>query len=512
MLKRIRTILAAVVFVLITLLFLDFTGTAHQWLSWMAKIQFLPAVLALNVGVIVALVILTLVFGRIYCSVICPLGVLQDVLARFRRKKNKYGYSREVRWLRYPVLVLFVIALVAGIGSFFQLLAPYSSYGRIATMIFQPLWMMGNNVLGTIAERADSYAFYTVDVWMKSLPVLIIALVTLVVLFVLAWRGGRTYCNTICPVGTILSFLARFSFLKIRFDEDRCKNCSMCSKNCKAACIDYKTHTVDYSRCVVCGNCIASCKFGALRYSKDQIFSKEIRRKGESVKSSEERTPQLHNSLDKESSVDTSKRSFLLASAMVAGAAMAQKKEKLMDGGLAELEDKVAPERQTPLTPPGSLSFQHFAQHCTGCQLCVSECPNNVLRPSSDLMHLMLPEMSYERGYCRPECTRCSEVCPAGAIKLVDKPEKSSIQIGHAVWIKKNCVVLTDEVDCGNCARHCPSGAIEMVPLDPDNEESPMVPAINETACIGCGACEYVCPSRPFSAIYVEGHEVHKKI
>ena len=512
MLKRIRTILAAVVFVLITLLFLDFTGTAHQWLSWMAKIQFLPAVLALNVGVIVALVILTLVFGRIYCSVICPLGVLQDVLARFRRKKNKYGYSREVRWLRYPVLVLFVIALVAGIGSFFQLLAPYSSYGRIATMIFQPLWMMGNNVLGTIAERADSYAFYTVDVWMKSLPVLIIALVTLVVLFVLAWRGGRTYCNTICPVGTILSFLARFSFLKIRFDEDKCKNCSMCSKNCKAACIDYKTHTVDYSRCVVCGNCIASCKFGALRYSKDQIFSKEIRRKGESVKSSEERTPQLHNSLDKESSVDTSKRSFLLASAMVAGAAMAQKKEKLMDGGLAELEDKVAPERQTPLTPPGSLSFQHFAQHCTGCQLCVSECPNNVLRPSSDLMHLMLPEMSYERGYCRPECTRCSEVCPAGAIKLVDKPEKSSIQIGHAVWIKKNCVVLTDEVDCGNCARHCPSGAIEMVPLDPDNEESPMVPAINETACIGCGACEYVCPSRPFSAIYVEGHEVHKKI
>ena len=512
MLRKIRTILAAVVFVLITLLFLDFTGTLHHWLSWLSKIQFLPAVLALNVGVVVALVILTLIFGRIYCSVICPLGVLQDVLARIRRKKNKYSYSREVRWLRYPVLVVFVIALVAGVGSFFQLLAPYSSYGRIATMIFQPLWMLGNNVLASIAERVDSYAFYSVDVWLKSLPVLIIALVTLIVLLVLAWQGGRTYCNTICPVGTILSFISRYSFLKIRFDADKCKNCSLCSKNCKAACIDYKTHTVDYSRCVVCGNCIASCKFGALRYSKEIINSKEIRRKGESVQSSEERTPQLHNSLDKESSVDTSKRSFLIAGALASTAALAQKKEKLMDGGLAELEDKVAPERQTPLTPPGSLSFQHFAQHCTGCQLCVSECPNNVLRPSTDLMHLMLPEMSYERGYCRPECTRCSEVCPAGAIKPVDKPEKSSVQIGHAVWIKKNCVVLTDEVDCGNCARHCPSGAIEMVPLDPDNEESPIVPAINETACIGCGACEYVCPSRPFSAIYVEGHEVHRKI
>ena len=494
MLKRIRTILAAVVFIMITLLFLDFTGTAHHWLSWMAKVQFLPAVLALNVGVVVVLIALTLIFGRIYCSVICPLGVFQDILARFHRKKNKYGYSKEVRWLRYPLLVLFIIALVAGVGSFFQLLAPYSSYGRIATIIFQPLWMLGNNVLAVIAERADSYAFYSVDVWIKSLPVFIIALVTLVVLFVLAWRGGRTYCNTICPVGTILSFFSRFSLLKIRFDADKCKNCSMCSRNCKAACIDYKTHTVDYSRCVVCGNCISNCKFGALKYS------------GGTSRTS-------HTSpASSTSTIDTSKRSFLVATAMVAGAAMAQKKEKLMDGGLAELEDKVVPERQTPLTPPGSLSFQHFAQHCTGCQLCVSECPNNVLRPSSDLMHLMLPEMSYERGYCRPECTRCSEVCPAGAIKLVDKPEKSSVQIGHAVWIKKNCVVLTDEVECGNCARHCPSGAIEMVPLDPDNEESPMIPAINEAVCIGCGACEYVCPSRPFSAIYVEGHEVHKKI
>ena len=487
MLRKIRTILAAVFFVLITLLFLDFTGTLHHWLSWMAKIQFLPAVMALNVVVVVALIALTLVFGRIYCSVICPLGVFQDLLARLRRKKNKYSYSKEVKWLRYPVLAVFVLAGVAGIGSLFQLLAPYSAYGRIATMIFQPIWKLGNNLLAMVAERMDIYAFYTIDTWMRSPPVLIIAAVTLVVLAVLAWRGGRTYCNTICPVGTILSFFARFSWLKIRFDVEKCKNCSLCSKNCKAACIDFKSHTVDYSRCVACGNCIDSCKFDALKYSSSMQTKKNA-------------------------SVDASKRSFLLASALVSTAAMAQKKEKLMDGGLAEIEDKVAPQRQTPLTPPGSLSFQNLSTRCTGCQLCVSECPNQVLRPSGDLMHLMQPTMSYEHGYCRPECTRCSEVCPAGAIKKIDQDEKTSIQIGHAVWIKKNCVVLTDEVECGNCARHCPSGAIEMVPLDHDNEDSPKVPAINEAACIGCGACEYVCPSRPFSAIYVEGHEVHRKI
>ena len=79
-----------------------------------------------------------------------------------------------------------------------------------------------------------------------------------------------------------------------------------------------------------------------------------------------------------------------------------------------------------------------------------------------------------------------------------------------AVWIKENCVPLTDGVDCGNCARHCPAGAILMVPSDPDMSDSPKIPVINTERCIGCGACENLCPSRPFSAIYVEGHEMHR--
>ena len=210
-------------------------------------------------------------------------------------------------------------------------------------------------------------------------------------------------------------------------------------------------------------------------------------------------------------SVDESKRSFLLATALVTTAAMAQEKKKV-DGGLAEIKEKLAPERQTPITPPGSLSASNMQKHCTACQLCVSECPNGVLRPSSDLLKLMQPTMSYERGYCRPECTRCADVCSTGAIKPISLDEKSSVQIGHAVFIKKNCVAVNDEVECGNCARHCPIGAIEMVPLDEEDDDSPFVPAVNESRCIGCGACENLCPARPFPAIFVEGHEVHKKV
>ena len=495
MLRKIRITLAALMMVLITLLFLDFTGTLHVWFGWLAKLQFLPAVLALNVSVIAVLVLVTLAFGRIYCSVVCPLGIMQDVISWFRRKKNRFSYSKEVKWLRYPIFALFVVALVAGVGSFVALLAPSSSYGRIITNLLKPVYELGNNVLAGIAEHYNSYAFYSVDVWIRSVPTFVIAAVTFVIIAILAWRGGRTYCNTICPVGTVLSFFARFSWMKIHFDADKCRNCSLCEKNCKASCIDYKNHTVDYSRCVVCGNCLEKCKFGALHYAHP------VPNASSQHSASDAQHPET----------DTGRRSFLLGAALATTAAALAQEKKKVDGGLAAIEDKVAPRRLTPITPPGSLSAKNMAKHCTGCQLCVSECPNDVLRPSTGLLTVMQPVMSFERGYCRPECTRCSSVCPTGAIKPISEVEKSSIQIGHAVWIKKNCIPVTDGVECGNCERHCPTGAITMVQLDENDEESPMIPTVNESKCIGCGACENLCPARPFSAIYVEGHEVHMK-
>lgn len=505
--KRLRQILAAICFVSVTLLFLDFTGTVHQWLGWMAKIQFLPAVFALNAGVILFLVLLTGIFGRLYCSVICPLGVFQDVMARLGHRKKKLPYvpSKAKSMLRYAVLVVFILVCIIGIHALVSLLDPYAVYGRAVNNLLQPLWMLGNNALAYLAERVDSYAFYSVDVWFRSLPVFVVALAMIVIVGVLAWRHGRTYCNTICPVGTFLGLISRFSLFRITIDVSKCNGCTLCARNCKASCIDPKAHHVDGSRCVMCFDCLDKCSRHALGYRV--VFGKNaVHRETYSEEKGK-----------KETVSDNGRRAFLSGSAvMLASAVSAQVAKSVapikMDGGLADIVEKKEPERAIRIIPPGSQSARHFHQHCTACQLCVSACPNDVLRPSHRLDSFMQPYMSYERGYCRPECTACADVCPTGAILKISKAEKSSIQIGHAVWVKYRCIPLTDGHECGNCARHCPTGAITMIPSDSNDLESVKIPAVNTERCIGCGACENLCPARPLSAIYVEGHDVHREV
>ena len=486
-----RRILAVVSIMLVSGLFLDFTGTWQAAFGWMAKIQFLPALLSLNLLVIACLIILTLLFGRLYCSVICPLGIMQDGFAWFGKKagKNRYSFSKAKNLLRYSMLGIMAVAIVAGINSLVAILAPYSAYGRIVSSLLQPVWIWGNNLLASWAESHDSYAFYEVEFWSKGTGVAVVAVATLVILAILAWRNGRTYCNTICPVGTVLGFFSKFALFRVVIDRSKCVDCKLCSRNCKSACIDINNHQIDYSRCVGCFDCIGKCKKNALEYKYVGLRY-------------------AANEPADSSQMNGSRRQFLSIGAIVGTTAAMSAADKVVDGGLAPIEDKKKPDRKTRIVPPGALSLRNLHQHCTACQLCVSACPNGVLRPQTDLENFMQPESSYERGYCRPECTRCSDVCPAGAIRPIDTADKSSIQIGHAVWIKDNCIPLTDGVECGNCARHCPTGAITMV----ESESGLKIPAVNTERCIGCGACENLCPSRPYSAIYVEGHEIHRTI
>lgn len=508
MLKKLRMIVASLFFIGLTLLFLDVSGSLHRWLGWMAHIQFLPAVMALHLGIVAVLALLTLLFGRIYCSVICPLGIMQDIFTWFatRKNKHKFRYTKPRSLLRYAVLGIFIVLMLLPVSSVALLIAPYSAYGRIAQNLFAPVYQLGNNLLAYFAERAESYAFYSVDIWIRSLSTGVIALLTFILLGFLAWRGGRTWCNTVCPVGTLLGILSRFSWFRPVIDTAKCTGCKACEKRCKASCIDIATHTLDASRCVACMNCIDQCKRGAIRFTHAS--------RGVRTPDAQDVSPENTASATcGEGLASPERRGLLLAlpAMLVANIAHAQT-DKTRGGGLAELQPRRTPQRTIPVKPAGAISLKNFTTRCTACQLCVAACPNGVLRPSASLRTLMQPEMHFDKGFCRPECTACADVCPSGAIKPVSRAEKTTIQAGVAVWTAALCLPANQKDKCGNCSRHCPNGAIIMIEQKNDDGTTYEIPSVNTERCMGCGACEYVCPVRPVSAIHVEGVEIHGEI
>lgn len=468
MLRKIRIAAAALFFAGITLLFV---GIGHQWWGWMAKLQFLPSCMALNFAAIVFVLLLTLVFGRIYCSVICPMGVFQDLVIRVRKllspkgRKPKRHFVKEPRIVRYGVLALVIVTALTFSQLLLTVLAPYSAYGR-----------MVRSIVGL--SRGESLA-----------PALLItAAATLVVICVCAWIWGRGWCNTVCPVGSVLGLVSRFSLFKVSIDQSQCVSCRKCEKGCKSSCIDIDTHTIDHSRCVDCFDCLDSCPKGGIKFR----FS--LPRKAKTGPVTE--------------SVDKGRRAFMATTAFVGSSLALGAQNKRLDGGLADVIDKTSPERSERLVPFGAESVKDFYDRCTACQLCVSNCPNGVLRPSTDIGHFLQPQMGYEKGWCRPECTTCSQVCPAGAIRPLKAEEKLTHKIGTAKVNLSLCLAAKDEAGCGNCSRHCPVGAVRMVKTDGYHRS---IPVVAEAQCIGCGACEYLCPARPISAISVDGISVHIK-
>lgn len=505
MLKKIRISVAVITLVAMTLLFLDFTGFARAHWGWLARVQLVPALLSLNVIVILSLVILTLIFGRLYCSVICPLGIYQDVINRLRsifggrKSRNRFGFHPEHRVLRYGFMGLFIVLLLLGVTSLAAtflagLLEPYSAYGRMVSQLFAPVYDGGENLLASWSESHENYIFSRVA-YVVNPALLVVAVITFIIVTAFAWRGGRDYCNMICPVGTILGLLSRYSWLRPVIDKSRCNGCRKCERNCKASCIDARSHRIDGSRCVVCFDCIGNCSQHAITYRHRKAVSAPI-------DAEKEKRPH-----------DATRRTFLTAGSVIAGS-LALKALEGGDGTLAPVKIKKHSLRAVQVVPPGARSIANLTSHCTACQLCVASCPEGVLRPSASLDNFMQPVMWFNEAYCRPECTACGNACPNGAILPVTVEEKSSIKIGTAVVDASACISASAGQHCGLCARSCPAGAITMVKVDGN-----LRPTVNEEACIGCGSCEYHCPvgtaghiRSECAAIHVEGIEVHRTI
>jgi polyferredoxin len=496
MLREARVAVSVALFSLITFYFIDFAGLmSGDAANLPARMQLVPAALAASFAMLAGLAVLTLLLGRVYCSLICPMGAYQDAVAwlskRIAKRKKRYKFGKAKTVLRVSMLAV-ALAIFLKFPQILGLIDPYSAYGRIAANVFRPAYMLGNNALATIFMHFGSYTFYKTDVFIASVFSFAVALLTMMLVGYLAWRHGRAYCNTVCPVGTALGFLSRFSIFKIRIDASKCNSCGMCEARCKAACINSKQHAIDSSRCVGCFNCIGACRRNSLTFSPALPLGKAA--------TAREGSPAAGNA------VGGGRRRFLTAGVATAAAATAA----MAGERVGSLTGATRYARQRPILPPGAVSTDNMLRHCTSCHLCISKCPSQVLKPAFleyGLAGIMQPTMYFEKGFCNYDCTVCSEVCPSGAIKRLTKEEKHLNQGGHVVFNRDICVVPTEEVSCGACSEHCPTQAVTMIPY----KNGLTIPHINTEICIGCGGCEFICPVRPFRAVYIEGHAVQGK-
>jgi polyferredoxin len=504
-LKIIRVILALLVFIPLLLYFCDFAGVLPQRLHRLAHIQVAPAVLAGSAVIMLVLLLLTVLFGRIYCSVICPMGILQDLIARFTKrgkKKNKhrrwFAYSKPQTILRYSLLAGCVLFLIFGITTPLLYLDPYSNFGRIAVSLFRPVVMEGNNLVNLIALKFNNYNFYQVTIYTVTSLSLAIAVIALLTVGVMSLLRGRLFCNTICPVGSLLGLISKFSVFKVAIDRSKCTSCKLCERACKSQCINSKEKTVDSSRCVNCFNCLDRCKTNGIKYGfaygKKSVPAVQSARETVSVPIAPEKPQHPFHGMGR--------RSFLLTSA---GAVATLPLIPIWAKG--EMADA---SKRMPITPPGSKSLAHFKKHCTACHLCITHCPQQILKPAGfnfGFNYAFKPHMVfYESAFCNFECTVCSEICPNGAIQALTSEEKKVTQIGIARFDIDRCVVYTDRTSCGACSEHCPTRAVKMEPY----EGALTLPHVYDELCIGCGGCESICPVRPVKAINILASEVHQ--
>lgn len=471
-LRMARMAVAAVVAVLITV------AVAAGYACVFSRMQIVPALLSCSGLWLLLWFGVTALFGRVYCSTVCPMGTLQDVFARIFHRRRGYFYTAALPGLRWGFVGVALVAAVLGFSIVVGLLDPYSSYARmVAYLGVLPVDLL-REAIGHPAARAATV----------SVASMLIALLTLVVVAVFAVRRGRLLCNTLCPVGTLLGALSRYSLYHVDIDTDKCLGCGRCTALCRSSCINPADHTVDLSRCVVCLDCVASCPNSAItiRRGRHRLRMPML----EAVGGSAGQTACSASSGADVKPID--RRAFFAA--VFAAAAMSPQAFARGNAALRPLNYAI---------PPGALSRDSFMARCTGCGACSAACETGVIRPSNGefgLRNALHPVMDFDSGPCRYDCVACTHVCPTGALQPLTPGEKHRTVIGKARIEPDLCLMYADKAPCGICARRCPAAAITIMPLS----DGRRLPAIDFDSCIGCGECRWVCPTRP-KAIVIEG-------
>ncbi|MCL2017226.1 MAG: 4Fe-4S binding protein [Alphaproteobacteria bacterium] len=453
-LNKIKLILATLSMLLSIMAFSAVGIYVFKW----TQIQLAPNIIKLvtafslsSLAIFLSILLFTFIFGRIYCSFICPLGILQDLIGCFIPGKIKT--IRNYRGLRYGIFITCVMLLLGGSAIGFALLDPYSGFGRISTGTIIPTLISIHNMMvpyGIITQPLD------------SLWIIFGAILPLILLVCLVIWKKRIFCTTICPIGTLLGLCSKKGLVQLEIDEDKCLSCMQCIKKCPVGCISIERKNIDNERCVRCMGCISICPRNAIGFKITGAMKRKEKDGNE---------------------IDLSKRNILFGGLLAACA--------LGSGKIIKNSVKFNQTDDAIILPPGAGSRKKFLSKCTNCNLCVMGCRGKVLRPAT--LGKPLVHMNFKRGVCEFKCKYCMKVCPTGALTNMPIKDKQRLQIGLAHLDLSNCITVTAKTDCGACSEVCPVGALYMI----EQPDGTRIPHLNPDLCIGCGSCEYACPVNP---------------
>jgi polyferredoxin len=452
----------------------------------LAMVQFIASrTLTLGMLLSVSVIVITILFGRVWCGWICPMGTTLD-LFNFKRTNSKEVKVPE-NWRMGKYLLLLATLIAALFGNLSLLVFdPITLWIRTLTGGIWPAlntaftaaeeglatipWMSGPLTWLDHALRPAVFPTGDVGIRFVWLPTLLFSVIILLNL-----AASRFWCRYLCPLGGLLGLISRFAIFKRRVNAD-CKSCGKCDNLCPTGTIDPKRgYASDAKECTMCMDCLRACPAAVVKFAPGAGL--------------QERMP-----------YDPGRRQLLITGAVALA-------------GLAVMESK--PVRQTGgshlLRPPGALDGD-LLEKCLRCGLCLRACPTGALQTAlaeAGVTGVFTPVVVPRLGYCLYSCNKCGEVCPVAAIPPLPLEDKQQWVIGNAFIDQNRCIPWADGDSCIVCEEMCPlpEKAIVLEDRAITREDGSAgilkLPHVVREHCIGCGICEYKCPRGGDAAIRV---------
>jgi len=400
-------------------------------------------------------IVFTLVFGRAFCSWICPLGTMIDGAKHvFKPKEERFSQGTH-EWMqswKYYILVFMAFGALMSAQWVF---------------LFDPLVLMfrGFTSLYPVAASALPEKWVPAGLQAKVHEVPLMPVALLFASIGLTAITPRFWCRYLCPLGAFYGLLSKQPLLRRRVKGcDVCKGREIekeCVSGCRMGAVPVKPGRTQNHECIRCFNGAGGCHKEAIQFG----FMLPVIEKSDQ-------------------SLDLDRRAFMTGGASAMLLAPVTALSTYHRGGKNDV-----------IRPPRVIDEDTFTDQCIRCAMCVQACPTQTLQLTNleaGAAGFWTPAITPSAGGCIAGCNACSVACPTDAIPVFGKAEsdKWGVKMGTAVLETNRCVSYTEKAKCMKCVEICPTNAFAIEKGD----GFPTRPvSVDYNRCVGCGLCELAC-------------------